>query len=399
MIKLCDELTCTGCSACYNICPKGAIEMKENQEGFLNPTINHELCIECKKCIKVCPQINKINLLYPLKAYASWNKNKKVRIDSASGGIFTAIAEYILDLDGVVYGAAFDDKLELKHIAVYNKKDLLYLRDSKYIQSNVSVCFKEIKGYLDLGRYILFSGTACQISGLLTFLNKKYNNLFTVEILCHGVPSPKIFRDYIRFIKEKHNISRILKYKFRDKYISCECPNSLIEGIDKNGNKIIIRESNIFNKWIKLFLGNNIIRPACYNCYYVKKQRVSDFTIGDWFGYDSNKFFEGKEAKRGVSIVLCNTSKACNIIKKLDIALFEKEVENAINQKNEMKFKCSQPHTRKDFWLEYDYLSFCEIMERYIDKQKISQYTYLKHTKKHNIVIKIIILFLKIIKR
>ena len=219
MIDIKSKQECCGCQACFNICPKNAIEMIEDNEGFKYPSINKEKCIKCGLCEKVCPYVNeysKKQILNESIAYGGWNLNEEIRRISSSGGIFTAIAKYIIEKNGVVCGAIFDENLNVVHDIVDNLNDLKKMNGAKYVQSDMRDNLKKIKKYLDNGRLVLFSGTPCQVSGLNSYLNKEYNNLYTCDIVCHGVPSPKVFNKYKKEL-EKDNSSKISFINFRDK--------------------------------------------------------------------------------------------------------------------------------------------------------------------------------------
>ena len=183
---------CCGCTACFHICPINCIVMKEDEEGFLYPNIDKAKCIHCNKCKEVCPNRNIENRNTRTQTFVGYYKDDEVRKQSSSGGIFSAIAEWILQQKGVVFGAAFDENFEVHHIAVETKEELIKLRGSKYVQSRLENTFLEAKEYLEKKRKVLFTGTACQIAGLKNYLSAKYENLYTVDVLCHGAPSPKI---------------------------------------------------------------------------------------------------------------------------------------------------------------------------------------------------------------
>lgn len=203
MVILNDISKCSGCHACYNICPMHCITMQADNEGFLYPIIDSNLCIECGRCKNKCPINNIYNGNTIGKAYSCYSKNDLIRENSSSGGLFTLIAEYIISRGGIVFGVAFDEKLNVHHISVDNKEDLAKLRGSKYIQSSIGNAFKEVKDNLDKNRIVLFSGTPCQISGIKAYLGKEYDNLFLQDIICHGVPSPKVWQEYLSYISKK----------------------------------------------------------------------------------------------------------------------------------------------------------------------------------------------------
>lgn len=199
MIEIKEKVECCGCQACYNICPKNAIEMVADEKGFKYPKVNKDKCINCGLCEKVCPILNKKTIENEPKVYACYNKNDEIRMKSSSGGIFTLIAEEIIKRDGVVCGAAFDEQYGLSHQFVESIEDLEKLRTSKYFQSSIEDTYRKTKEYLLNGRYVLFTGTPCQIEGLLSYLGKQYDKLYTQDIICHGVPSPKVWRKYVDY--------------------------------------------------------------------------------------------------------------------------------------------------------------------------------------------------------
>lgn len=197
MIHVVDKYACCGCHACVQRCPKHCITMREDEEGFFYPFINETLCLDCGLCEKVCPVLQQDEARRPLKVYAAKNPDDRVRMLSSFGGVFTMLAEQILDEGGVVFGARFDENWDVVHSYVDNKKDLEVFRGSKYVQSYIGDCFQKAECFLKEGRKVLFSGTPCQIAGLRLFLRERYDNLLTVDLVCHGVPSPKVWRTYL----------------------------------------------------------------------------------------------------------------------------------------------------------------------------------------------------------
>ena len=207
---------CCACGACLNICPKEAISLKQDEYGFLYPEIDEYLCIRCELCKKVCAFQNVEEDNVPISTFAAISKNRNQAKNSASGGIFAAIAQYVINNNGIVYGAAFDDSWNVKHIGIEHIEDLIKLQGSKYTQSNTDTTFIEVKKMLALGKQVLYSGTPCQIAGLKKYLGKDYTNLITIDIICHGVPSNKMFKDYLSYLEAKNN-AKIQNFKFRDK--------------------------------------------------------------------------------------------------------------------------------------------------------------------------------------
>ena len=205
MIEIKDKKNCCGCSACYSICPKNCIEMKADREGFLYPKINKDLCINCGLCETVCPIINKVEeKVFEQEGYLVQNKDEKVREESTAGGAFTAIAKYVLEKKGIVFGVQYDENLNVVHSYVENEIDLKLYRNSKYVQSKIGKTFKQAKKFLDEDRWVCFSGTPCQIEGLKKYLKKDYNKLITVDVVCHAVPSPLVWEKYLEVQRKKY---------------------------------------------------------------------------------------------------------------------------------------------------------------------------------------------------
>ncbi len=288
---------CCGCGACYNKCPVGAISMQENEEGFLTPVIDEAKCTNCGLCLKACPSLNTEFKNNPQPECYAAMADDEIRMKSSSGGIFTLLAEYILDKGGYVCGAAFDDNWDVHHIIIDNKNDLDKLRGSKYVQSNTENCYKQIKKLLDEDKYVLFSGCPCQVAGLYAFLGKNYEKLYTVDILCHGSPSPGVWQKYLN---ENFNKNDIIKINFRDKNkIGWSCSHCTIS--TKNGDAIVTDD------FTKLFHSSINLRESCYNCDYSKKPRPADITLGDFWGISDH--IKGLNDGKGLSFVLINNDK------------------------------------------------------------------------------------------
>ena len=219
MIKIENKTECMGCHACFNKCPKQAIEMVEDEKGFKYPKVNKEKCIECGLCEKVCPIINNRKILNEPKAYAIINKKDEIREKSSSGGIFTLLAEYVIKNGGVVFGAAFDENWNVKHYYVEDIQDINIFRGSKYMQSIIGNTYKQAEEFLKDDRIVLFTGTPCQIEGLKAYLGKEYDKLYTQDIICHGVPSPKVHNIYLEYLKKKFKANKIENISHRDKEV------------------------------------------------------------------------------------------------------------------------------------------------------------------------------------
>ena len=309
MINIMDKVNCSGCHACYNICPKKCIIMQADEEGFLYPRVDEKDCIDCGLCEKVCPILNKKNEHLIQQAYACINTNEKIRLSSSSGGIFTVIADYVIEQQGIVFGAAFDENFNVVHRYIDTKEEIALLRGSKYVESRIGNTYEEAKNFLDEGKLVLFTGTPCQISGLKNFLKRDYDKLLCIDIICHGVPSPIVWRKYINF-KEKTN-GKIENISFRNKGESWKLYSVLFQF--KNNTKY--KEKFTKNIYMKGFLQDLYLRPSCYNCNFKTKGRVSDFTLADFWGI--NKIYPDMDDDKGVSLVITHSEKADRIFYKL----------------------------------------------------------------------------------
>lgn len=364
-MSICDLTACTGCEACKQVCPVDAISMVKTREGFYYPSINNESCINCKQCVKVCHINQNVKKHTPL-FYMGWNKDEDVLVHSSSGGAFTALAKYVLEKGGVVFGAYMDSMTkQIYHIPVYDIFELDKLRMSKYYQGSLNNTYKDAKKLLDSNKFVLFSGTSCQIAGLLSFLGKQYNNLYTVDILCHGFTSEKVVASYIS-CKEKKYRKTIVDYKFRlkpqdnDWCAGCGCG---VKYFFADGTNLVNKD-----KYDTFFLGFNdylFLRDSCYQCKYSGNERISDFTIADYWGVTS-KEVGTHEMKYGVSLILFNTEKAQNIITNLqnDMVLIKIDGKNAINNNQALVMPSSYNANRKRFFELINNKSFDQIIKR-----------------------------------
>ena len=303
-------------------CPQNCISMKEDNEGFLYPDINENACIKCGLCEKVCPVINNIekNIEKIPMAYAVYAKDNMIREDSSSGGMFTLLAEKVLEKKGIVFGAAFDDKWQVKHIAIDDANKLYLLRGSKYLQSKIEDTFIQVKNALNKGKEVLFSGTECQIVALKKFLGKEYCNLITVGVLCHGVPSPKVWKKYLEF-REKEANSKVENITFRNKCSGWKEYSLTIRFKNKE------QYSEIFYQdlYMKMFLNNICLRPSCHACRFKELNRKSDITIGDFWGIE--QIASEMDDDRGTSLVLVHSTKGMEILKSILNRVEIKEVD------------------------------------------------------------------------
>lgn len=320
-----DMHKCLGCAVCEKSCPTHAIKMEENNEGFIYPIINHDLCIKCNICSSKCPINNHLKLNEPKKVYASYAKDINILKRSSSGGVFSILALYVLNAGGIVYGASYGDNLQVKHIGIEDSKDLVKLNGSKYISSQLNNIYIEIKENLEANKLILFSGTPCQIAGLKSYLNKKYSNLITIDVICHGIPSQKLFDIWKK--EEEHKLKdKITFFNFRSKKKEWGLFYSYQTKSGKNYYGI--SEKNLF---YNEFLKSNTYRESCYTCLYAKKERIADITLGDYWKIE--KYHPDFTNKLGVSLVLINSEVGNKLFDKIKNQLIFKEssLQNAID--------------------------------------------------------------------
>lgn len=360
-----DKSTCCGCHACYNVCPKDAITMKEDEKGFKYPVIDKEKCIECGLCRKVCPVLNSEKIENKPIAYAAYNKDEKVREESSSGGIFTLLAEEILNRNGIIFGASFDEQFNVCHTYIENKKELGKFRGSKYVQSSIGDTYKKAREFLENNRYVLFTGTPCQVEGLKSFLRKNYDKLYTQDIICHGVPSPKVWEKYKEYRKEidKGNLQEI---SFRNKDNGWKEYNVNFE---YDNNKYI----NNHNKdlYIKAFLQDIALRDSCYNCLFKKKNRISDITLADFWGIEN--VLPEMDDNKGTSLVIVNSNKGKELIEKIKNKIIYQEVnfEEAIKCNPSMTKSVGMNKNRDKFFDNIDNMKFDKLVKKYTSHNNI----------------------------
>lgn len=334
MIVIKNKVDCSGCYACANICTENCLSMIQDDEGFWYPNVDENKCIKCKLCIKVCPIINKNNEVYDIvsfskKVYAAKNVDDIVRLSSSSGGVFTLLAEKVIESNGIVIGAVFNEKFEVDHQIIESKKDIDKIRGSKYVQSRIGDTLKKVKYELDKKRLVLFTGTPCQISGLKSYLIKDYDNLITQDIICHGVPSPEVWSKYLRYIcKGKYKIDSI---NFRSKKENWRS-FSLLFRFD-NGKSTA---KNIEEDYYLIAFQNNIdLRPSCYDCRFKGEDRVSDFTLADFWGIEDTNI--KLDDNKGTSVTIVNSIKGEKLFDEIkkDLIFEETDINTATkNNKN-----------------------------------------------------------------
>lgn len=366
MIEIQDKTNCMGCHACYNKCPVKAIEMVEDDKGFKYPNVNKEKCINCGLCEKVCPILNKNKIENKPKAFAVKNRNEEIREQSSSGGMFTLLAESVIKDGGVVFGAEFDESWKLKHTCAETIEVLQKFRGSKYLQSTIGDTYKNVKELLTEGRKVLFTGTPCQIEGLKSYLEKEYENLLTQDIICHGVPSPKIHDRYIKSIMRRYKAKNIENITHRTKVKGWKnwCVRIKLD------NKEYIKSHNE-DIYMQAFLQNITLRESCYNCQFKKKNRISDITLADFWGIE--KVVPEMDDDKGTSLVIINSKKGQKIFDELKEKIIYKEVdfEKSITDNTSMTASSKENPNRTGFFNDLDKMSFDKLAKKYIRKKNL----------------------------
>lgn len=359
MEKIVSNELCTGCTACMNICPKQAIKMMENSDGFKYPVIDKEKCINCELCIKTCPVLNTQDNNSLNECYVGYNKDNEIRFNSSSGGIFSLIANYVLEQKGIIIGAAFNNENKLEHIAVEKNKDLRKLMGSKYLQSDLNDIYKYVRDNIK-NRKILFVGTPCQVAGMKAFLKNDYDNLICVDLFCHGVPSPKLFFKYVQELEKEYN-SSMINYNFRDKCTGWKNYSNVAEF---NNNRMTQSQGN--NSYMKLFLSNVSLRESCFNCNFKIGNKYSDITIGDFWGIE--KYYPKMDDDFGTSAIIINTVKGKKVFDSLkNMMIYEEcKISEIIDYNPCLKESVIRPRKRNKFFKDLDKYSINKLEKKYV---------------------------------
>lgn len=361
MINIKSKEDCCGCSACAQRCPKQCIKMLEDEEGFLYPKVDETKCINCHFCEKVCPVANQAESRMPIDSYAAYNMDDGVRKDSSSGGIFTLLAEKVIAEGGVVFGATWNEKWQVVHTYTETKEGIAQFRGSKYIQSIIGETYKQAETFLKSGRKVLYSGTPCQIAGLRLFLRKEYDNLLTIDFICHGVPSPGVFRWYLQeeinnYAARKgrkntvsflpiHSIPEgdvlmpeglsIKGIRFRDKCSGWKKFSFVLllaeASAEGKQNSVSLSYTLEQNSFLKGFLNDLYLRPSCHKCPAKSLKSGSDITIADYWGYKDTPNIT--DTDEGISAVLINSVKGNTEFSKLSL-IKEKTTYDLIERTN-----------------------------------------------------------------
>lgn len=376
MIEVTNKMACCGCGACQQKCPVSCIEMREDNEGFLYPYVSEkEKCINCGACEIVCPIISGIGsffetIVYEVpKAVGGWIKDEQIRYNSSSGGAFSLLAKYVLEKEGIVFGAAMCEDLVVRHIEVDDIQNLYQLRGSKYVQSSIGKVYQQVKKHLEDERFVLFSGTPCQAAGLRSFLgNGKYKKLYIVDFICHGVPSPKVFTNYIESLESKYN-KKIVDFKFRLKDKKWN-PSGLQLGtrIMLQTGKLVRNYPALMDPYMNGFLDDIYLRPSCYDCNFKDLPKTySDITIADFWGVDKN-YPELNDGK-GTSLVLINGTHGLELFEnsKDDFCYKQVDFNKAIRRNLSLIKSVDYNARREKFFYDYKRKTFKQIKLKYMN--------------------------------
>lgn len=344
MITIKDKKDCCGCHACATACAKHCITMQSDGEGFLYPVVDKNACTDCGLCEKVCPVINQSEPRKPLKVYAAKNKNEEIRRQSSSGGIFTLLAEKVIAESGVVFGARFDEEWNVIHSWADTAEGIAAFRSSKYVQSSIGNTFHEAKDFLKQGRKVLFSGTPCQIAGLKKYLRKDYDNLLTVDVVCHGVPSPKIWKEYL----DSLHLSNIGAISHKDKSTGWRGYSFSVKNID---GETIYTEKASNNKYLSAFMRNIILRPSCFSCPAKVGKSLADITLADYWGIEN--LLPQLDDNKGTSFVCCNTQMGVMIIDGLNLVSVIADYHKSLPYNSCIVQSTNEPLEREIFWKNY----------------------------------------------
>lgn len=364
---------CNGCFSCASVCPTSSILMKEDSEGFWYPEIDLATCIECELCRKCCPVINKQEGQKEKKIFAALNRDDEIRLKSSSGGIFYLLSEAILSQGGAVYGAAFSvDCKSVIHTRIEQKKDLWKLQGSKYVQSKIGNSYKEVKKDLEIGRKVLFTGTPCQIEGLRSYLRKHYDNLYLQDIVCHGVPSPLVWKKYVEY-REKQANGSVEKTYFRYKKYGWNMYSLLIKFSNKR--EYIGRKQE--DMYLRGFVSNLFLRPSCYQCSFKGLDRNSDITLADFWGIDN--IYPKMNDHKGISIIMINSEKGKDLFEKIKSNIIFKQVEtdSVLTEYNSASVKSVKaPMDRENFMAKINQTEINVLLQEYVGLKKIQIIKY-----------------------
>lgn len=358
MIEIVDKKNCCGCTACSSICPINAIKMKEDEEGFLYPNVDLSICVNCHLCEHVCPYLNDFRPNEDLElVYACRSKNEDLRKISSSGGMFAEFARAILAQNGIVFGSAFDTDWKAYHIEVNDIRNLSDIMGSKYMQSILGDTFNKVKSYLDNGKLVLFVGTTCQVNGLKNYLKKDYDNLYIIDFICLGVPSPKIWKDYLDTFFSDVKISHI---NFKEKSLGWHTFSLNIKG-----DKFEYCENGRNTYFYTGYFRHYYTRPSCFNCVYKLGNRMSDITISDCWG--AEEIAPELDDNKGLSSLICHSKKGKQLFDLIRSNIFWKEsrIDSIMKYNSGYRNCIKYSYFRDNFWKDYEKMPKFKLFKKY----------------------------------
>lgn len=371
MITITDKTRCSGCYACANACPKDCITLSEDTEGFRYPQVDKAVCINCRLCEKVCPMLGGADRVRGerkgIKSVACYDNNPETLAKSASGGVCNILSDYIIEAGGVVFGVAGNAITKVQHIMAETKEDIKLLQNSKYLQSHMDYNYRLAKKQLEDGKTVLFTGTPCQIAGLYAYLGKDYENLLTADLVCHGVPSEKVFKKYITEHEKKAGKKVVSFHRDKEKgWKPCLFTYVYEDGtaVTNNGRK------DMFNQG---FTTNMFQRPSCYTCPFALMERIGDLTVGDWFG--GTKYKELDPENKGLSMMVINSPKGEKYYELIKEKMFVREysVEEAVKESVHLGKSPRMNYMRKAFFKNVDKMSYQELYKKFFPSGRIGK--------------------------
>lgn len=362
-----DYEKCTGCGACVQRCPKRCISWTQREFGFRYPQIDKDACVNCGQCEKVCPIDKALEVSAEQKAYAAVHKDDEVLAKSTSGGAFTAIADAVFAQGGIVYGAAMLDGMQVKHIRTSGKDDFEGLRSSKYLQSDTGTTYQMVEQDLKQGKTVLYSGTPCQIDGLKNFLGKDYENLYTVDIVCHGVGSQAYFDKYMDYARERYGKIKALRFRSKE-YAGWSC-GGVVVVVDSSDCLKKIPYRDFDNYYYSYFLSGDIYRKSCYSCKYANTNRVGDFTLGDYWGVEALNL--PLQTENGCSLLLVNNRHVMQLLDEIEsLDRVETTVEQAAHCNKQLNAPSKLMDSRQNRIGEYESMSGQQIQKEYLKNHR-----------------------------
>ncbi len=360
-MHICPLSKCTGCGVCADACPKGCISLLYDTEGFLKSSVNTALCVQCGACARVCP-VNKVPETHSIfEAFKANRVPQEKALDSTSGGVAAALSEYIVEHEGVVYGAGWRDCMHVAHTCAKTVEETDAFKGSKYIQSYVVGCYKEIKTKLKSGQTVLFTGTPCQNAALKNYLGAEYENLYLVDFVCHGVGSQKVFSAYMDYLATEKEAA-VQKVEFRSK---------TAHGYKKSNLKVIFEDGKVhlegsYSDTIGLWFASGLsVGESCYTCPYAYENRVSDITLADYVGKDMN----AEDAQYGTSMVFVNTQKGARLLQHIPVDLTPRPLEENVKKYARLCGEYTKPKCRKRFFKELGTTAMPVMLKKYTLKR------------------------------